>query len=356
MRGQVVASPGPALDVMRDSLRGGAAFEDEYPLVFGAGFPGSFVVVEDDRGAAGGCAFLHRTLQFPAGSLDVGLIGSVCTREDRRGRGIASGVLRDAEAELASKGAALAILWAEDADFYTRRGYQAFGAEIDFAVPFSLLDRLPTSSRAREARDSDAEWIHALYEQHEARARRSLAETRALLGVPGMQVRVHETAGVVDAYACYERGEDLSRVVHEWAGSADGVLACMREWLAAVDADEAIFLMSPCASSELVQRLEALGAPSSVGVLGMAKVLDAERLLDEMCAAASDPITFQSLEGGSWRVVGRGGVVELTRERILDLVLPPGGDRTALGAFENILGVTFPGLPRMPFLWGLDSI
>lgn len=357
MQTSVLEDSQSALALMRGALRDGAAFEDEYPLVFGADAPGRVVAVRgEDESIIGACATLVRELVFPGGRLATGLIGSVCTREDQRGRGVASAVLRRAESELAAAGAALSILWADEPDFYTRRGYQQFGAELDFALPRALAKRLPQVAGVREITEDDLGRVHELYEAGSSRVARSKSETRALLFAPGVKVRVHEAGGVVDAYACYERGGDLERVVHEWCGEAKGVLACVRSWLEPLGEGDAIFLMAPGTDSAVASELRALEAPSAQGILGMAKVIDEGRLLDELCAAAADPITFQSLSGGLWRVVGRGGVVELTRERLLHLVLPPAGDRSALEAFENVLGVSFPGLPRAAFLWGLDSI
>ncbi|MCB9916272.1 MAG: GNAT family N-acetyltransferase [Planctomycetes bacterium] len=354
MKTVVRARPGDALGVMRRALRGGAPLEAEYPLVFGADAAGSFVVAEEAGAAAAGCAVLVRELVLPGGRLRVGLIGSVCTDADRRGRGLASAVLLRAEAELAAAGCALALLWADDAEFYERRGYAEVGAERDYLLEPELASHLPACAGVRDASGGDLTRLHELYAGHTTRVERSAAESVALYTVPGMRVVVRERDGEVDAYACLGRGGDLHGVVHEWAGDAEGVLACVRALLE--PRDEPLFLMAPVTASELSARLDALGAPSALGVLGMGKPLDGARLVDELCAAADVPLVWTACGGERWRLEGPAGASELDIDQLVACVLAPRAERHRLDELEAALGVRFGALPRTPFVWGLDSI
>ena len=58
----------------------------------------------------------------------------VATDPDHRGRGHAGRVLQQAEHLLAEQGCVLALLWADDPDFYRRRGWSEAGSEVDFVI------------------------------------------------------------------------------------------------------------------------------------------------------------------------------------------------------------------------------
>jgi GNAT superfamily N-acetyltransferase len=350
---------GDALALMEQALRGGEPLAAEYPLVFSEGASGRFIIAEESGQVGSTCAILERELLMPGGRLRIGLIGAVSTDEAQRGRGLASAVLERAEAELSSRGCAFSILWADDASFYHKRGYRQIGAETDYALPVDLLPALPSVDGVRKATVQDFDELHRQYTAHECRVDRSLEDSRVLFATPGMSVLVHESNGMVDGYACYERGQDLKNVIHEWAGAPEGVLACARVWLEALAKQgrhDALYLMAPAPAGPLGTLLTELGAPSAQGVLGMAKLLDAEAMLDELCLCASRPLVFQTLREDSWRVIGPGGTVDLDREQMLPLIFAPAGDRSEIERVQNILGIELSSLPRTPFLWGLDSI
>jgi GNAT superfamily N-acetyltransferase len=267
---------GEALELMTSVLRPRGDIAAEYPLALGAEGPGQVVSLCEDGTILSSCAVLERELLHPEGKTRVGLIGSVVTRPDARGRGLATKLLEHAEGRLRATGCEHALLWADDPTFYSRRGYALDGYEVDFLVD-RALGELPTEGfNVRPLRVGDEALLHELYLRHEARVERSLEETARLLTCPGMRVSLAEREGECVAYVCYGRGGDLAGVAHEWGGDPRGVLSCLAALLRET---EAIFVMAPGNPGPLGELLDSLGAPRANGRLGMSKPLGAERSL-----------------------------------------------------------------------------
>ena len=355
--------PGDALPLMERVHSGGLPLAEEYPLVFQPDAPGRVVVAEEEGRVLSTCAVLERVLHFPDASgversLPVGLIGSVTTAEEARGRGLASAVLDRAEAELAARGCALALLWADDPSFYERRGYRQVGAELDFLIGHELASSLPPSGSVTSLQPGDEGALHELYSAHGRRAGRSPEETRALLATPGMTTAVaRDAAGRPDGYACLGRGHDLEGVVHEWGGDADAVLACLRGLMAGPGAQARdLFLMAPPEGGGVADRLAELGAPVALGVLAMARVLDPAGLAAAVAEAGGPEVHWELASTDQVVLSGPGGVVHLRPEELLESLVPTRLEPAGVAGLERALGVELPGLPWAPFLWGLDSI
>lgn len=335
----------------------------EYPLVFDANFDGDLIEVETEGEVRATCAILVRDLVVGPTKIRVGLIGSVATDARSRGRGLGTEVLEAAEKELRKRGALIAMLWADDLAFYAKRGWCAFGAEHDFAVPVECVDQLPRTQNARPATSADSASIHALYSCHDARVLRTHDETRALLGVPGMRVLVDECNGDVVAYACLNRGRDLTDVVHEWGGPVEDVLALVRAHLETRVANgeaKPLYVMAPLSSTALVERLRALGAPHAVGVLAIGKIVDLPACA-ELAASSFEPAGYVSAKLHPAReaavdLCGPHGSCSLASVDLLELLCAARGDTTLVDACARALGVGRGRLPLSPFVWGLDSI
>ena len=79
---------------MRTVLRGGDPIADEFPLVFRPEFPGRVVTLEESgSGVLATCAILVREARVGETRFRIGLIGSVATDSEHRGRRHASRVL-----------------------------------------------------------------------------------------------------------------------------------------------------------------------------------------------------------------------------------------------------------------------
>lgn len=323
-------------------LRDGQDLGNEYPLVFGPQSIASIVVEEQDGAVRSTCAILPRTLIAGNERIRIGMIGSVATDPHWRNRGLAGRVLTAAEKELKESGAVFAVLWAEDASFYERRGWHVFGCEVDAVLPPTMLRSLPAPKGVRPMQPHDVPSIHGLYSRHSARVDRSEEETRALLACPGMEVLVCENDEQVLAYACLGRGGDLENVVHEWGGDARAVGMILRRLIElrhTCGIEEDLFVMMPSSAEGLIRLLFDAGATLAKGVLGMAKILDEDACRKALAAS-----------------LGTEREITLPAEELLQAWLPLKGDGTTRAKLAQDLGLA--GTPSAPpaFIWGLDSI
>jgi len=351
-----------ARGLMERVLRAGGPIAPEYPLVFCGATTAAFVVDEDGGEARSTCALLERNLIVRGRTIRAGLIGSVATDPQSQRQGRCASVLAAAEEELARRGALLAILWADDADYYAKRGWRPIGWEIDFVIPPGAAQDFPEPFGVRERRPEDDGQIHELYERHPERVGRAPAETAALLACPNMEVLVIERWGRIAGYTCLGRGADLQNVVHEWAGDAQALLTLLREHFARRKErgnEEGLYLICPPSAVDVAERLCKAGAEMAQGVVGMGKILrplDAGKLAAELLDRRGGvSCTGADAEGGV-SFSGPKGQVNCTREALIELLFAPRAERTLVEDIGGRLGVPGVELPLTPFLWGLDSI
>ncbi len=349
-----------ARDLIQSVLGDDRQLAREYPLVFDENARGEIVSIEVDGEVRSACAVIERELVLPDVRVRAGFIGTVVTHPEFRGRGLAGRVLARAEEWLAQRGALVAILWGDDQGFYARRGYQPFGAEVDFALAPELVAQLPEPTGVREYDVEDASAIHDLYAAHPERVAREPEETLALLGAPDMEVLVCERWGRVSGYSCLGRGRDFRDVVHEWAGDAQTVMMLVRAHMERREArGEArdLYLMSPPSAKDLCARLTAVGAIMSTGILGLAKLVDPLGTA-KLCAARLDRRGGIRVEAAGDKLAFRGGRGhwEGTPSEVLELLFAARGTNELSRTVARKVEGWGSALPLSPFIWGLDSI
>lgn len=347
----------PALALMQSALRERGQLEAEYPLVFGDASSGDIIGLEEGDSLVSSCAILRRELMFEGQTLSVGLIGSVATAPEFRGRGFARKVLDEACSVLAKKGATIAWLWANDAEVYASMGWRPSGAELLYLVHPEQRTFLPNPKGVRPYGESDLDSVYALYQEHDCRVRRSRDEMRALLGVPGMTVLVQEENGRVIGYACVGRGEDLTQVMHEWGGGCPSVLALLHGHLDIADDEEdgSLYMMVPPGEKSIVDYFHITQTKGAIGFLGLAKIIHREGAASILKAQLPTDVL---VEVTPTLVILRRGKnrISLNDDDLLAALLAPKGDRAWAKKIEHRLRIETTDLPLLPFMWGLDSI
>jgi predicted N-acetyltransferase YhbS len=279
----------------------------------------------------------------------VGVIGSVATHPDHRGRGHASACLRACEEAVRRAGGSVAILWAEDDAFYLRQGYVRAGREDLFVIPTRFLRRRNDRSGVRRAGPADADGIAEVHLALRARTNRAPDAWRAYLSIPRMTTLVYERDGRIVAYACCGKGADFEGVVHEWAGPTMEVLDLVLEHVLAEDRED-IVLLSPPYTGRMRRILRDRALPAHTGALGMMKIVEPTRLAETIqsftSARPEEATSVEALDDGRFRLDGPEGIFLLDGEQML---------RTAFGA-EVQEEPMIPGLPIPFYLRGLDSI
>ncbi|MFT7678158.1 MAG: GNAT superfamily N-acetyltransferase [Planctomycetota bacterium] len=345
-----------AIRLMETVLRDGKFLTGEQPLAFDPQFDGRRHYITREGKVVSALTTLVRELHVGDMRINVGLIGSVVTDPAFRGQGLATELLTMAESELKKEGAAIALLWADEREFYGERGYVPVGTELDYRVPKNLLSALPHTGRVRPAEARDDAAIHALYGSNQERVQRSTEETRALLRGPGIATLVHEEGGIVDAYAIEGRGRDLTGMVHEWGGQRVRVLACLAGHLERLNEDEeALWWMVPPSAVDMQAFMNGEGVEGLLGVLAMGKLLD-PCALGAWLSAVTPASVRVIVEEGGLRVFGPQGDIFLDPTHALFTVVPPQTNREVITVVEQAIGLALPNLPQNPFLWGLDSI
>lgn len=348
--------------LMERVLRDGQSLAAEYPLVFDERFSGRIVALEEDGNVRSACATLVRDLVVGDLSVRCGMIGSVVTDPAWRGRGLGSRLLEQAERELETEGCVMALLWADDPGFYTPRGWQPVGTEIDYEMSPADCASFPAPDGVRAAAPDDSGAIHRLYSLGRQRVDRSPLETQVLLAGPEIETLVVQRERDIIAYSCLGRGADFAKTVHEWAGAPDDMLRLLRghaERAGARGDDRPLSLMSPTETTDLHATLSQRGLAKTRGILGLGKPLDLTAGAELLGKLAGDRARTQ-VDGprGQLQVSLHGptGGIRLDAKALIEVLFSAGGGREAAETVERATGLRLADLPLPIFVWGLDSI
>ncbi len=273
------------LGLMQRVLRPGGDLAAEYPTVLGPEARGEVHWVGSVDLPEAASAFEVVTVRGGPRALRLGLVGSVCTAERSRGRGHASALLDFASERALEAGCDALMLWADDSEFYARRGFEEVGTELDVSFRAEQLIDLPRVP-ARFAGAAEAPELIELYRRHAARTERDVASFARLLNGPGLETLVAWDGRRCRAYAVCGRGADLQGVVHEWGGEPEAVLGLVRahgERLLRQDLwpPYELVLFAPAgpvcpAGIDVTRAALDLGADVQVGSLGMARPIGSQ--------------------------------------------------------------------------------
>lgn len=305
------------------------------------------------------------TVEAGGRSLRLGMIGLVYTDPAHRRQGLAARCLALALRRLASRGAGATVLWSDQPEYYERLGFLPVGRERLLTVDAEACRAAggPRSGELQVAPPSAADWaaLEGLYAAKPARVHRQPGKLAALSAAPECRLVVCRDGSVPVAYAALGKGDDFRGVVHEWAGSADGVLACLGVLLEETSdgepAPDGLLLAGPVDEPAL-EALLGVGTPALERPFGLVHLGDAEGVFEALAG------THPGLAGLSLRPAAAGyrlGVPEheivLESRQALDLLFGPG---LPLGALESLDAKQQRAIreqfPWPLFVWGFDSI
>lgn len=292
-------------------------------------------------------------------SITVGMIGLVYTDPQWREHGFARACVRACAEKLAARGALAVALWTDLDALYAPLGFKRAGIEWIYELDEASCRIALGDRRAgiEVGAPSGANWrmLEALYAAKPTRADR-LPGTLAKLGAaPACTFLVARRDGVPVAYASLGRGADFRRVVHEWAGDGDGVLACFAALCAA---EGRLLCLASGVEEEPVALLRAAGVARERGSAGLLAVPDPVRLWRAIAAHAA-PLDGVSLTpaGSGFRLRGDAGFVELDGDETVTLLLGPERPARAVEALSSAQYLALRATCPWPlYLWGFDSI
>lgn len=291
--------------------------------------------------------------------IELGMIGMVYTDPDFRGRGAASLALDQALAQLKERGIPLAILWSDLDAFYNRLGFDRAGVE-NFYLLSSAQCQLASRSdcdrvTVRPVAETDWQDLEHLYAGKPSRHLRPAGELARLAAAPDCETLVAIQGGVLTAYASMGRGDDLTGVVHEWAGDGDGLVACLLRFTQT--RDEVTLLEGPVHEAA-TRPLRITGTRPHPGTLGLMQILDVEKLWSALSIGCESLSEIRlTADSGFYVFETPGRSFKLSHSDALSLLVGPSVPRALQLGLEpelrDALGTRFPW-PL--FLWGFDSI
>jgi len=152
------------------------------------------------------------------GPVSVAMIGAVATHPDSRGSGMASKNVSYLLEWAKEKGAAAAVLWSSEHQFYERLGFKFCGEQIRLPLSDILASRSLEEGLYEEIHTG---WTPAIFEYLQKRP-----EGLVLAKGDRHWYEAHKnvkwfytgTQNEPRAYAAFERGIDLPGIIHEWGG------------------------------------------------------------------------------------------------------------------------------------------
>ncbi len=360
-----VVSPGSAeteglLAWLDEGLRGSRAGRvlEEYAAVFSDPATEHVVIHAGERPASHALARLC-TIEAGGRALRVGMIGLVYTDPAERRAGLAARCVGAATRRLGERGAVATMLWSDQPGYYERLGFLPAGLErlirVDVASCRAALRQWGSDLQVAPPTPADWPVLEGLHDAKPARVARDAGRLALLAEAPECRVAVCRDADSPVAYAACGKGDDFRGVVHEWAGSAAGVLAC----LCALLEPEAggLLLAGPCAepASDALHDLEApaLDRPFALVHLG------APETAFGTLAGDHPHLTSVTLrrEGKGYRLGVPGREIGLEPRQTMELLFGP---ELPLGALERldeeVRCAIRERLPWPLFVWGFDSI
>lgn len=151
-------------------------------------------------------------------------VGSVVTHPSARLQGHQRELFQAVDTLAEKDGIDGIVLWSSQIGFYEKLGFFLGGLQATW-TPTHQRPLAKAALPVKVLKSPESDFTAKLYRAHEMRrcaVRRSFEEMRLLWKIPEMTIA---TTG--EAYALLGKGEDFQNVIHEWAGPADHVLACI---------------------------------------------------------------------------------------------------------------------------------
>lgn len=219
-------------------------FEYQSPQSYGVDFANLFessnlknssLILGDNQIIASGSLLPH-TVLTPLGNLNLGVIGAVATHPLFRRQGLSTWILEILEAQAKALGLDGVILWSDQNEFYTKRGYQMAGHQR--LIPLRDLPQPRHGIEGTVTEGWNSAEIAALYAHHSMRVDRSPSYWQTLEGVTSCNrfqwIDNTCTPSRCLAYVGIDRGKDMVNVIHEWGGDRVAlyqlVAALVKRW------------------------------------------------------------------------------------------------------------------------------
>jgi GNAT superfamily N-acetyltransferase len=252
----------------------------EYPLAFAAANIGNIRIITDQSQVLSHAVMRPIHVKTGAGLFKVAAIGSVVTSSEHRNQGLSTKILESCLDSAMATGCEFAILWTHMHDFYRKLGFELAGTENsviwnqDLAIDSTGLKFMETVKVSPEA-------IHKIYNYHTVSSLRTLSDTTKYLQIPNTRIfTAWDQKNNLKAYAVEGKGADLKGHVHEWGGGVAALLPLFNYIYQ--QQKQAITIMIPRHSQNLLRKMKEHGLQVNEGFLGMIKPLNTTSLFTKV--------------------------------------------------------------------------
>ena len=274
------------------------AWED-FPLMLGVENSDFQLVCRTPDGRLAGCiACLIRDYKTTCGIVPVAGVGSVVTHPDFRGKGLSSALQNEMLRLIKGKNVPLAVLWTDQPEIYSGRGFKIAGWEIHAQLEeLRVLEPSNKPFRIRDFRESDSPAIEKLYGQHPLGTVRRPGDSKILYSMPGTVglVAATEDDQVLAAVFC-GKGADFPDYITEWDGPHDLVINLMA---AARDRGLASKALLPPGEEGMVNALVDRGGSWFSLASGYWNLLNPD-LLADVVARSGNPVPAKIDDPAAW--------------------------------------------------------
>jgi len=253
---------------------------DDFPVILGASNSQWQLIFKAEDGTIAGCiACLIRDIQTSCGVVPVAGVGSVVTHPQFRGQGISSALQNEMLTRLRGKNIPLGVLWTDQPEIYSGRGFAPAGWEIHASVSeLTISEPLDPSFQIRPFAINDVSAVQTLFDSHLLRTLRQPGDSQAYYSMAGTTgFVVVDSGGEIKAAAFCGKGGDFPQYITEYSGELE-LLPTLFQFL--YDQGLANQVLLPPGTEELVNILVDLGSSWMATPSGQWAVLDPDRLTE----------------------------------------------------------------------------
>lgn len=242
----------------------------------------NMIIIKEDGRIASHVAIIPLEIFVDGSVLKVGGIGQVATKEEYRGRGFASTILKHCLLKMQDKGYALSLLWGLR-DRYGRFGWELGGKQYMYNLTQRSLPFLnPKAAEIRPYKEalSDLEKIMGIHDREPLRVVRSKTRYKSLLNLPTGEVWLSKTDDEDFSYVVI-RGEGKKREVAEFGGEKESFSALLKYIIQKLELEE-LLVPAPPRYSKLTSLLTEVSLSWEIKPLGMIRIMDLRKSLEKL--------------------------------------------------------------------------
>ena len=297
---------------------------DDFPVILGPENSSWQLIFKTDDGIIAGCiAALIRLHKTSCGEIPIAGVGSVVTHKDFRGKGISSALQNEMLKRLKGQNIPLGVLWTDQPEIYSGRGFVPAGWEIHASVTdLAISEPLPEDFSIREFTPEDTLAVDSLFNHHILGTVREPGNSQEYYTMKGTRgfVLANQANEVMGSVFC-GKGGDFPDYICEWAGDTS-VLPHLFQYVHKLGLADQVLI--PAGAEELVNALVDMGSG------------------------------WVALPSGNWVVIDPITLVELVKDSVDEIPEDTADPVAWLG------GVDPDGMPLMGALttavWGFDSV